>query len=656
MSDQPLAGATGPERFELCEELGSGAVATVHRVRDRATGHDYAAKILHERNARDVSAAERFEREVELARTLRDPHIVAVHGIVELAGRRALLMELVEGPTLASIIAEDAPLPTIRLLQLGRDIARGLAVAHVGGVIHRDLKPANILVARGGERELAKIADFGMARATSFAGVDRSAMVVLGTPDYMAPESLDPLAVDPRSDLYGLGCILFELATGQPPFRAPTPFAVLDAHRRKPIPELPELPPEHPDDPRLRRPEALRELITGLLAKQPSDRPHAASVVLARLDGLLAELTNLSSPAGALALRQPSPLVAAPIDRLAQPRRDPLSAAKAGRCARCSAPVVLGVGVCLECGLLRVTIERGRWAVFVTGPGDVGDKLPSPIRARLIDWLDANPDVGLDADQLRQKIPRLPFTLVTGVSRASAEALQATLVQLGLQIAIRRGGRLALPRMPEKALRLGARRVKPLAIVLLFAAPVLLPLTFLLLPVFPFYFFTVAWILASPTAKALPAHPLALPSKIVARLRLIEQRSVALAPRHRPALRAVVQRVLALIEATPVEQRDELDGELDHALNLALVATERMDELDRAMARPDFDPGDSEQRQDLQERDLWSARLLELTATLDALAARQLAARQALRENVAHERSRLDELRARIEALEEVQR
>src|SRR5690606_15528932 len=189
------------------------------------------------------------------------------HGAPDLPGRPALLMELVEGPTLAELIARDAPLETLRLLKLARDIARGLAVAHAGGVIHRDLKPANVLIANAGtDAEIAKIADFGMARATSFAGVDRESMTVLGTPDYMAPETLDPLAVDPRTDLYALGCIMLEMASGRPPFSAPTPFAVLDAHRNRPAPSLPEqYGPE------------LRELVRALLEQQPSDRPHAAS-------------------------------------------------------------------------------------------------------------------------------------------------------------------------------------------------------------------------------------------------------------------------------------------------------------------------------------------------------------------------------------------
>ncbi|MCA9699724.1 MAG: serine/threonine protein kinase, partial [Myxococcales bacterium] len=289
--------------LELGEELGMGAVATVYRARDRQNGQVVAVKLLHDRNARDPTATRRFAREVELARTLRAPNIVAVFGAVEHEGRAALVMELVEGPTLAELIAREAPLSEERLLQLARGVARGLATAHGGGVIHRDLKPANVLIAEdpsAAQGELAKIADFGMARASSFAGIDRESMTVLGTPDYMAPETLDPLAVDPRTDLYALGCMLFEMAEGRPPFSGATPFAVLEAHRNA-APPFERL---------AAREQALSSgtmtLLARLLAKQPSDRPHAASVVVETIDALLEALAGEGETSTALVARTPA--------------------------------------------------------------------------------------------------------------------------------------------------------------------------------------------------------------------------------------------------------------------------------------------------------------------------------------------------------------
>lgn len=604
-------------------------MATVYCVTDRVTGERHALKLLHDRNARDPRASRRFTREAELARTLVDPHIVAVHGAIEFQSRQALLMELVEGPTLAELIAREAPFDERRLICMARDIARGLSVAHAGGVIHRDLKPANVLIARVDEREIAKIADFGMARATSFAGVDRESMTVLGTPDYMAPETLDPLAVDPRTDLYALGCIMVEMATGRPPFSAATPFAVLDAHRKRPPPPL----PEHYGAP-------LHELVAALLAKQQSDRPHAASAVVDVLDELLREKAR---PAALVSIA----------DSLARvPSRDLLQAASAGRCARCGEPVVRGVRVCLACGLARVRIEPGHWTVFVVGPGLVGDKFDSTRRDALLTWLRANPDSGLEIGKFAERIPRLPFPLVVGLSEASAKAMAESLGSLGIFAQPRHGGRFAHRQMTEKVFRIGARRSKVALVVLLF----MLPLLFLVLPLLPFYFAAIAVWTSKPALTANHTARMALPPRIDERLREVERAAPAISPRHMPGLRAVVQRVMALTTATPVEQRKEIDAEMAHALAVATVASERMSELDMLVSHPDFDAGELEHRRDLQERDMWGARMLELTATLDALVARAAAARSALRGATIDDRSELEQLRHDIEALEEVQR
>ncbi|MCA9688746.1 MAG: serine/threonine protein kinase, partial [Myxococcales bacterium] len=261
--------------YRIGEALGQGAVATVVRVHG-PDGRVYAGKILHASHGQDATAVARFAQEAELLAGIEHEHLVTLHGVVEIDGRRTLLMELVDGPTLEQLIARDAPLPEERVIALARGIAAGLSRAHGAGIIHRDLKPANVLVATG-PPETPKIADFGMARATSFAGVDRKAMAVLGTPDYMAPESLDPMAVDPRTDLYALGCILHEMMTGRPPYTAATPFGVLDQHRGAPIPPAPET-----------YSRGLAALTAALLAKSPADRPQAAATVVTTLDRLAA--------------------------------------------------------------------------------------------------------------------------------------------------------------------------------------------------------------------------------------------------------------------------------------------------------------------------------------------------------------------------------
>ncbi len=622
---------TGPleGRYRLAGEIGSGAIAVVHRVEDREAGVVLAGKVPHERHRRDPTAMQRFRLEAELAQRLRHPNVVAIHGLADLEGAPTLLMELVEGPTLAELIAREAPLDLGTIVSILRDLASGLAHAHAVGVIHRDLKPANVLLApRGDGPPMAKVADFGMARATSFAAADRRALRVLGTPEYMAPESLDPLAVDPRADLYGLGCILHEMATGSPPYDGSTPFALIEAHRSADIPRLPDT-----------FPRPLADLAQALLAKRPGDRPQSAGAVLQELEGLS---SGALVPVGGGAL-VPTSLP---------------DAVRAGRCVRCGADVVGGVALCFGCGLPQPTVEPGTSSVFITGPGRVSAKMDVERRQALIEWLEANPDLPLDWSALARTIPRLPFVFAMGLSPRSADSFVFTLRTLGLQAEARRGGRFALDAMLSKAGKLGVRAMTPAAALggFLFMIPFFGWFLFpVVVPLLPVSFAAGAWRSGRPFARALRAGKSGRPEAIERRLTQIREAVPAIQePRHREALRTVVSRVLALLDVVPLERTHDFVPELEHALNLALVAARRMDELDRLMAQPGFDASDPAQRDNLHERDTWAGRLLELTARLDALATRAAAAKALRGEARTHEE--LQELRASVEALEEVAR
>lgn len=623
-----MEASSGP-RFSLGEELGSGAVASVHRVQEVGAGRTYAGKILHERHRRDAAAAARFAREAELASQLSHPNLVGVRGVVELDGQRVLLMELVEGRTLAQLVACDAPVAERELIAIARGIANGLWVAHGAGIIHRDLKPANVLLDEGEHGVVPKIADFGMARATSFAGSDRGALTVLGTPGYMAPECLDPLAVDPRADLYALGCILFEMATGRPPFSGPTPFAILEGHRGGEIPSLPD-----------GYSKSLRRLTRRLLSKQPGDRPQSAWSVVERLSTIERELDDSTALVPAAA-------------------HEDMVAAVEGRCARCGNPLVPAVGTCFHCGLPLIRLGSGPMTVFVVGPGRVSEKLQTKARDRLLTWVRENPSVGLDPTPLAASIPRVPFVFAAGVDEAAARALAGSLGQLGVKAELRRGGRFSHEGMLKKSALLGGRR-SALVAAIGFAPAVLHPMLGLmtllgLTPVLPLIFGVTASRAAKPVMHVLPAARDPLPDKIAARLeRLREVVPKLTQPRHREGLRSVVQRVLALTESTPADERVAIEPEMDHALNLAIVGTQRMDELDRLMSRPEFDAADPDHRRDLHERDTWAARLLDLAATLDGLASRQAAAQARLRGPDLDEA--LEKVRANVEALEEVHR
>jgi tRNA A-37 threonylcarbamoyl transferase component Bud32 len=619
--------AHGPP-FDVAGEIGSGAVATVVRLVERATGQHYAGKILHDRHLRDDGANRRFQREAELTSTLVHPNLVRVYGIQFLEGRPVLLMELVEGPNLADALARSGPLSPPQVEALIRQIAEGLAFAHAKGVIHRDLKPANILLAADAHGEQQpKIADFGMARASSFASADKGALTVLGTPQYMAPECLEPLAVDPRTDLYALGCIAFEMCTGAPPYSGATPFSVLEQHRNAAVPKLP---PEVP------RP--LAALITKLLAKSPGDRPQSAGAVVDALrDPTSAALVLVGSASPARIGRGSDGIVE-------------------GACARCGAEVLREMSLCFACGLSQVTVHPGQWSVFVAGPGRETNKLDSPLRDRLLRWLRANAAVGIDASSLERKIPRLPFVLVNQIDERSAHSFVSSLQALGFAAVCARGGRLSYGGMVRKINKLALRRMSvPFAIM---AAPGVLSPLFLAVSV-PMMLLTlpVAWGLsalafARPAVEVVPGLGSTLPASILERLEGMHAAVEQIRERrHREALRAVVHRVVELSRG--IGGDPELEAEMDHALNLATAAALRMDELDQWMSRPDFNPADPQHRDLMHERDMWSARLLDLTATLDAFVARQANARALQR--AAGGNDVLDDLRATVEALEEVQ-
>jgi tRNA A-37 threonylcarbamoyl transferase component Bud32 len=591
------------DELRLGAALGSGAVATVFRV-EAADGRVYAGKRLHASHQQDDAAARRFAQEAALLRGVRDPHVVAVHGVVELGGQEVLLLELVEGPTLAQLVAREAPLAEARLAALGAGIARGLASAHAAGVVHRDLKPANILVAGG---HTPKIADFGMARATSLAGVDRSAFAVLGTPDYMAPECLDPLAVDVRSDLYALGCILFEMATGRPPYAGATAFGVIEAHRKDPVPVLPDsFSP------------ALRALVASLLAKAPADRPQAALPVAALLEQIAAGS-------------------AAPLA---------LPAAVGGpACAGCGQPLVPGVAACMHCGLAAARVEPGRWTVLVAGPGEPGDKLDIGLRERLVRWIAGNPGLGVAAGSLPRAIPRVPFTLLRRVSEASARGVVEALAKIGLEGEAVRGGPHRSPRMRKKSVALTLRTI---AVVMLSSAGLLSGKSALVVLPLLLVGATVGAVwtaLRQVTAAARlgPALPPALGQALAGVERALPEIQLA---RHRHGLRAVVRRSLALAPALGPAHADELA----QAVAAATAAAARLDALDRRLAAADIQRPDDELRALLHARDTWAARLLALTAALDAYQARIAGAKA--RPGDAAE---LADLRAQVEALEEVQ-
>jgi serine/threonine protein kinase/Leucine-rich repeat (LRR) protein len=280
-------GRLGP--YRVLKVLGKGGMGVVFLAQDPQLRRSVALKAMLPEFAGEPTARRRFLREARAAAGLKHDHIVAIYHVGEERGAPFFVMELLEGESLQQRL-QRGPLPLAASLRIGREVAEGLAAAHVGGVIHRDIKPANIWL--DGQRGRAIILDFGLARTTLVKETRLSQLgQILGTPAYMAPEQITDATVDFRCDLYSLGVILYELATGRPPFTARDVTDLLMA--------VVEQAPAEPRTLNPSAPVALNALILRLLAKKPADRPASAQAVVAELSALEAA-QRLATPAPAV--------------------------------------------------------------------------------------------------------------------------------------------------------------------------------------------------------------------------------------------------------------------------------------------------------------------------------------------------------------------
>jgi tRNA A-37 threonylcarbamoyl transferase component Bud32 len=225
-ASQTLAGMLG-ERYKTVARLGAGAFGEVFRARDSVLGRDVAVKrikldaFVEPAQLEDVK--QRFLREAQVASQLRHPNIVTTHDIVATPATSFIVMELVAGKTLQAVLAERGRLPLVETITLLDQAAKALDHAHANQVIHRDVKPANIMIEPGGH---VKVMDFGIAKSETGANLTATGSI-MGTPNYMSPEQAKGLKVGPRSDLFSLGCVLYECLTGQKPFRGESVSVIL---------------------------------------------------------------------------------------------------------------------------------------------------------------------------------------------------------------------------------------------------------------------------------------------------------------------------------------------------------------------------------------------------------------------------------------------
>ncbi|OIK24817.1 serine/threonine-protein kinase [Streptomyces malaysiense] len=254
-------------RYRLRDTIGRGAMGEVWRAFDETLGRPVAVKLLLPHDS-DPTASSRFRLEAQTAGRLSHANVVGVLDFGEFEGRLFLVMELVDGGSLDGVLSASGPLPAERVARIAAQAAVGLALAHRQGIVHRDIKPANLLLSAD---DTLKIGDFGIAR---FFDDPNSALTatgqIVGTSLYLAPERALGRTAAPASDVYSLGCVLYQLLTGRPPFQADSPLAVLHQHL--------DAAPVPPRQLRSDLSPAFESYLLGLLAKEPESRPTAQEV------------------------------------------------------------------------------------------------------------------------------------------------------------------------------------------------------------------------------------------------------------------------------------------------------------------------------------------------------------------------------------------
>jgi serine/threonine protein kinase len=263
-------------RYALGARLGAGGMGQVYRARDRVLERTVAVKVLSAASTEDLELVARFGREARAAAALNHPNIVAVFDSGADGDLHYLVMEYVEGQSLAELLRRVGMLEPGRVADVGRQVCQALAAAHAAGLVHRDITPGNVLVDPAG---LVKVADFGIAKlaaATTMTG-DK----VLGTAAYLAPEQAQGRPVDGRSDLYSLGCVLYALLTGAPPFAGDSPVAMAARH----VTEQPTPLSHH--NPRVSP--ALEAVVLTALAKEPADRYQSAAAMAQDLERIVTD-------------------------------------------------------------------------------------------------------------------------------------------------------------------------------------------------------------------------------------------------------------------------------------------------------------------------------------------------------------------------------
>jgi eukaryotic-like serine/threonine-protein kinase len=255
------------DRYSVIERAGSGGMAEVYRARDELLDREVAVKVLSRRLSTDRTFVERFRREAQSAANLNHPNVVALYDFGRDGGTYFIVMEYIDGKPLADIIRAEGPLMPERAAEVAADVAAALERAHAAGLVHRDIKPSNIMINSAGQ---TKVTDFGIARAMTTEGEQTMTQtgMVIGTAAYLSPEQAQGDPVDARSDVYALGCVLYEMLGGRPPFEGDTPLSIAYKHVRE------NAAPPSTSNPDV--PQALDAVVMKALAKNPDNRYQSA--------------------------------------------------------------------------------------------------------------------------------------------------------------------------------------------------------------------------------------------------------------------------------------------------------------------------------------------------------------------------------------------
>ncbi len=361
MSTVTLGGGMQVGAYTLVRQIGAGGMGAVWLAEHAMIGRRAAIKVLHEGFASRADTVTRFFNEARAMTAIADPGIVQVFDFGQTAaGQVYIVMEMLEGETLDARVTRQGPLAVGDALRVARQIASSLGAAHARGIVHRDLKPENVFVVRDGEAasgERTKLLDFGIAKLTGeLSGTRTNTSAMMGTPVFMSPEQCRGAGqVDQRADVYSLGCVLYVLLTGRPPFWADGPGEIIAMHLREPAPTV--------SSAGRAMPAAVDALVARCLAKDPAARYAHGEELAQALGGVLA----LLSDAGARGTGTQLPVMASLAPMLARPTPTTLSAAAVELTAAPPSPsrrwpVFAGLAALAVGGLIAVGVLSGNGA------------------------------------------------------------------------------------------------------------------------------------------------------------------------------------------------------------------------------------------------------------------------------------------------------